>query len=84
MAKNYKLLYTTLKKNLKNELKIIRELIPKLTRKDEFLDKIKYEGQEVLLDWLFREYIEELEGKKWHNVFLNEEEFKKWKKRVRE
>ena len=82
MAKNYKKLYSTLKRNLRSELQVISKGIGDMDGRCELMDKLEAQGMILLLEHLFSEYIPELEGKKWGNVFLNKEEFKKWKKEI--
>lgn len=82
MAKNYKKLYNALKRNLRNELKVIKEYSSDLNNRTELVDKIECDGQISFLSHLFEEYLPELEGKKWGSVCLNLKEFKKWKKEI--
>jgi hypothetical protein len=84
MAKDYKLMYTKLKKTLKDELAMIRKYQKPINSSydAELWDKVENYGVICHLNWLFEEYLPELEGKKWGNVTFNREEYKKWKKKV--
>ena len=83
MIKNYKLLYTTLKKMLVSELKAIKKSIHNYNRA-ELRYKVEAEGQVILLKWLLDEYMKELEGKKWGNVSFNSVEYEEWKEKIGE
>lgn len=82
MPKNYEILYKHLKATLKSEREIIKKNLPKLDDRFDLAEKLEDEGRIGLLDWLFDEYIPELEGIKRNNIFLGKEEFKKWKKKI--
>lgn len=78
MGKNYELMYKTLIKMLKNDLYLAKEYDKKLS----LGEKLENKATISFLEWLLNEYLPELEGKKWNNIFNTKEEFKGWKKKI--
>ncbi len=80
--KNYKKLYNTLIKSLKSDRRLTKNHIKSLNNRSYFVEKTKFEEMLSVYDFYLKEYILELEGKKWSNIFLSKEEFKEWKKEI--
>jgi len=82
--KNYKKVYKELIKTLKEELVCLKKYSKDLNDREQLVDKIENQGEIYLLNWILKDYIPELEGKKWSNLFLNKLEFEEWKKEINE
>jgi hypothetical protein len=83
MAKNYKLMYKKLLKDLRRDFKIITENYEKLDYSHiNLADKLEHRANRDFLKWLLHNYIPELEGKQWENCSFTEEEWKAWKKKI--
>lgn len=76
---NYKKIYKRLIQVLKDE----KYLLKKSKNSYCTCDKIRNEGTIDLIEWLLKECLPELEGKKWKNIFFNRFEYEEWKKEIK-
>lgn len=74
---DYELIYKKLKKTLKDELYLCKKFKASCD-----CEKLKNEGMKELLEWLFKNLIPEIEGKKHQNLLFHKNEFEEWKKEI--
>lgn len=82
MGKNYKIIYQRLVKEIKDELEALPNYPFHHTHNERLLEEIELNTQISMLEWIVS-MLPEIEGKQCNMVMMNREEFKKWKKKIK-
>ena len=81
IAKDYKKIYQRLIKEIQYEIENIKQYMPEGDSNHALLRRIELNEALSILNWIV-DVLPEIEGKKHRNMFMNEREFKKWKKSI--
>lgn len=79
--RNYQIIYKKLIKEIKDELENCENLLQKTRKEEDLREVVELKGQIMAYEWLLT-LPNEIEGKSCHNIIFNQEDFKKWKKKI--
>jgi hypothetical protein len=84
MKKNYRKIYNRLIREIKKELKAHENCLNNNTKMStyELARLIEDKYGITVLNWILS-ILPELEGKSYHNILMNQKEFKKWKIKIK-